>query len=75
METCFLFTDLVARLNICYRSRHLVWLVSLQDFGYVQVTSTENLKAYVCNQPEVVTTTEEPLWQCTGRIVVHAHTV
>ncbi|KAL9958583.1 hypothetical protein ACROYT_G035616 [Oculina patagonica] len=39
------------------------------DFGYVQVTSTENLKAYVCNQPEVVTRAEEPIWQCTGRVV------
>ncbi|XP_058965992.1 uncharacterized protein [Pocillopora verrucosa] len=39
------------------------------DFGYVQVTSTENLKAYVCNVPEVATRSEEPLWQCTGRVV------
>jgi len=39
------------------------------DFGYVQVTSTEKLKAYVCNQPEIVATSEEPLWQCTGGTV------
>lgn len=46
-----------------------IWLSSLQDFGYVQVTSTENLKAFVCNQP-VVVPTSEPIWQCTGGTVV-----
>ncbi|XP_068752291.1 uncharacterized protein [Montipora capricornis] len=39
------------------------------DFGYVQVTSTESLKAYICNQPEVVTTSEEPIWLCSGGTV------
>lgn len=38
------------------------------DFGYVQLTSTESLKAYVCNQPEV-SASEEPIWQCTGGTV------
>lgn len=38
------------------------------DFGYVQVTSTESLKAYICNQP-VTTASEDNIRQCTGGTV------
>ncbi|EDO33069.1 predicted protein, partial [Nematostella vectensis] len=36
------------------------------DFGYVQATSTEALKAYVFNQPELVENSGQSVWQCSG---------
>ena len=47
-------------------------VVSPQDFGYVQVLSTEGLKPFVCNQPEVVSSSNEPVWLCSGGTVVRA---
>jgi len=44
-------------------------LDEMLDFGYVQVTSTEGLKPFVCNQPEVVSSSKEPVWHCSGGTV------
>ncbi|KAK2552313.1 AP-4 complex subunit mu [Acropora cervicornis] len=44
-------------------------LDEMLDFGYVQVLSTEGLKPFVCNQPEVVSSSKEPVWLCSGGTV------
>ena len=48
----------------------LISVIPSQDFGYAQVTSTETLKAFVYNEPIVVDTSDEPIWQCSGGTVV-----
>ncbi|KAK3736641.1 hypothetical protein QZH41_017017, partial [Actinostola sp. cb2023] len=44
-------------------------LDEILDFGYLQATSTETLKAYVCNQPELVECADKSVWQCSGGTV------